>query len=70
LSRLDALKTWRKTAARKMKVESDVVLPRQLMELIAERAPRSIPELSELLSDSPWRMARFGPQILKAVKGK
>jgi len=69
LSRLDALKTWRKNAARKMKVESDVVLPRQLMELIAERAPRGIPELSELLSDSSWRMARFGPQILKVVKG-
>ena len=70
LSRLDALKTWRKNAARKMKVESDVVLPRQLMEMIAESGPRSIPELSDLLSDSPWRMARFGPQILKVVKGK
>ena len=70
LSRLDALKTWRKLQARKMKVESDVILPRQLMEMIAESGPRSIPELSELLSDSPWRMARFGPQILKAVEGK
>lgn len=70
LSRLDALKTWRKNAARKMQVESDVILPRQLMEMIAENAPRSIPELSDLLSDSAWRMARFGPQILEAVKGK
>jgi len=70
LSRLDALKNWRKTTARKMHVESDVVLPRQLMEMIAERGPRSIPELSDLLSGSPWRMARFGPQILKVAKGK
>lgn len=70
LSRLDALKTWRKSVARKMQVESDVVLPRQLMELIAENAPRSMTELSDLLSGSPWRMARFGPQILKTVKGK
>ncbi|MGD8403407.1 MAG: HRDC domain-containing protein [Anaerolineales bacterium] len=70
LSRLDALKNWRKSAARKMKVESDVVLPRSLMETIAERAPRSITDLSELLSDSPWRMAHFGPQILKVMKGK
>ena len=70
LFRLDALKTWRKYTARKMHVESDVVLPRPLMELIAEKGPRSIPELSELLSGSAWRMARFGPQILKAVKGK
>jgi ribonuclease D len=70
LFRLDALKSWRKSAARKLQVESDVVLPRQLMEMIAESGPRSIPELSDLLSSSPWRMARFGPQILKAVRGK
>jgi len=70
LSRLDSLKIWRKNAARRMKVESDVVLPRQLMETIAEEDPHSIPELSNLLSGSPWRMARFGPQILKVVKGK
>ena len=70
LSRLDALKNWRKNAARKMQVESDVVLPRQLMEMIAEHGPRSILELSDLLTGSPWRMARFGPQILKAVKGR
>jgi ribonuclease D len=70
LSRLESLKTWRKNTARQMGVESDVVLPRQLMELIAENAPRSMTELSDLLAGSPWRMARFGPQILKAMKGK
>jgi ribonuclease D len=69
LSRLEALKTWRKDTARQLGVESDVVLPRQLMELVADRAPRSMTELSDLLASSPWRMARFGPQILKIVKG-
>jgi ribonuclease D len=69
LSRLDSLKMWRKNTARQMGVESDVVLPRQLMELIADRAPRSMTELSDLLSGSPWRMSRFGPQILNVVKG-
>jgi hypothetical protein len=39
------------------------------MELVADRAPRSMTELSDLLASSPWRMARFGPQILKIVKG-
>jgi ribonuclease D len=70
LSRLEALKMWRKNTARQMGVESDVVLPRQLMELIAESAPHSLDELSDLLVGSPWRMAQFGPQILKVVKGK
>lgn len=68
LSRLDTLKTWRKNVARKMHVESDVILPRQLMDLIAERAPQSDSELSNLLFESPWRLARYGSQILKAVK--
>jgi ribonuclease D len=70
LSRLETLKTWRKNMGRQMKVESDVVLPRPLMEAIAEYAPESMKELSALLADSPWRMAHFGPQILKAVKGE
>lgn len=69
LSRLEALKAWRKSAARKMGVESDVVLPRWLMELLAERAPQTMEKLADLMSDSPWRMAHFGPQILKALKG-
>jgi ribonuclease D len=69
LSRLDSLKNWRKNTARQMGVESDVVLPRQLMELIADRAPRSMAELSDMLAGSPWRMDRFGPQILNVVKG-
>lgn len=70
LYRLDALKSWRKSVARKMQVESDVVLPRQLMEMIAESGPNTLPELADLLSRSPWRMSRFGPQILRIIKDK
>ncbi len=69
LSRLDALKKWRKKAAKKMGVESDVVLPRDLMESLAGKRPHTMPQLGELLSDSPWRMARFGSQILQVLKG-
>ncbi len=69
LARLEALKAWRKSIARKMGVESDVVLPRPLMEMLAERGPQSMEKLADLMSESPWRMARFGPQILKAMKG-
>jgi len=69
LSRLDALKKWRKKAAQKMGVESDVVLPRNLMELLARKRPATMPQLEDLLSDSPWRLARFGPQMLQILKG-
>lgn len=69
LARLEALKDWRKRAARVMGVESDVALPRPLMERLAEGAPQNLPELEAALAESPWRLARFGPQILKALKG-
>ncbi|MFZ5908634.1 MAG: ribonuclease D [Chloroflexota bacterium] len=69
LSRLEALKGWRKSAARKMGVESDVVLPRTLMESLAEAGPRDMTKLADLLAGSSWRMAHFGPQILKVMKG-
>lgn len=69
LSRLEALKGWRKSAARKMGVESDVILPRSLMEALAEVGPRDMTKLADLLAGSSWRMAHFGPQILKVIKG-
>lgn len=70
LSRLDTLKMWRKNTARQMKVESDVVMPRQLLERIAEIAPSNIPDLTEILAETPWRLARYGSQILSAVNGE
>lgn len=69
LSRIEALKSWRKSAARKMGVESDVVLPRSLLEAVAEAGPRDMKKLANLMEGSHWRMAHFGPQILKALKG-
>lgn len=69
LTRLDELKKWRKKAARVMGVESDVVLPRTLMELLAEKGPDSMLQLNQLLANSPWRMTRFGSQMLQVLKG-
>ena len=61
---------WRKNTARQIKVESDVVMPRQLLERIAEIAPSNIPDLTEILAETPWRLARYGSQILSAVNGE
>jgi ribonuclease D len=69
LLRLEALKDWRKKVARGMRVESDVVLPRVIMEKLAEEEPDNLKQLGDLMAESPWRFARFGPQILKVMKG-
>jgi ribonuclease D len=67
MGRLDALRNWRKITAREMGVESDVILPRDVLETIAERYPRSLEELQKLMGELPWRFFHFGPQILQTL---
>lgn len=64
LNRLEALRNWRKTTAQQMGVKSDVVLPRDLLYVIAERNPHQQDELASLMGANPWRLEHFGSQIL------
>ncbi len=66
-SRFDALHTWRKETARKMGVESDIVLPRDLMEAVVRDNPTTAAELSTVLDSVPWRLNRFGDDILNIL---
>jgi ribonuclease D len=69
IERLEALKEWRKRAARKMGVESDVVLPRDLMFKIARENPRDHNTLATILRETPWRLERYGQKIQAVLKG-
>jgi ribonuclease D len=69
LARLEKLKTWRKNAAAEMKVESDIVLPKPYLQLLAERPPRGLGDLQAVMARSPWRYETFGAQILKVLGG-
>jgi len=63
LKRLERLKAWRKKVAAQMDVESDVVLPRFLMQTLAERPD----EWRQTLECSPWRLEHFGEQISRVL---
>ncbi len=67
LLRLDALRNWRKQTAQAMGVESDVILPRDLLHSLAERAPHSQDELRDIMHTTPWRYQQFGGQIAKLL---
>jgi ribonuclease D len=67
LNRLDRLRTWRKKAALELEVESDIILPKDLMVSIAEKAPRTLSELGEILHETPWRAQQLGEQMLQAL---
>jgi ribonuclease D len=69
LDRLEALRVWRKRTARRMGVKSDVVLPRDLLFLLAKVNPVGQAELSSVLESAPWRLEKFGGQILAVIEG-
>ncbi|HKY53319.1 MAG TPA: HRDC domain-containing protein, partial [Anaerolineales bacterium] len=61
------LKSWRKNVAKKMSVESDIVLPKRYLNTLAEHPPKNLHELESLMSDSPWRFRQYGTQILSLL---
>jgi len=65
VKRLDDLKLWRKNKGKKMGVQSDIVLPRGILENIAGRRPKNADELKELMEEVPWRFSHFGSEILE-----
>ena len=65
LSRKERLKNWRKNTGIEMDVQSDVILPRDILENIAEIGPGTEQELRELMKDVPARYRRFGKEILE-----
>ena len=69
LSRMDAVRSWRKLEAQKLGVESDIVLPRDLMVEVVARNPRSVGELDEILEGVPWRRERYSRGLLEVVRG-
>jgi ribonuclease D len=67
--RYEALHTWRKGVARLRKVESDIVLPREIMREIARTAPRDINTLQQIMSPLPWRFQNYGQEIMNILWG-
>lgn len=68
LKRIEALRRWRKAAGETMNVNSDVVLPRDLLFSLAEKNPHSSDELAAAMQDVPWRLEHFGDQILEVLR--
>ncbi|MFN8411574.1 MAG: HRDC domain-containing protein [Anaerolineales bacterium] len=70
LRRLEKLKAWRKSLGLEMKVESDIILPKPYLFMLAETPPQTMEDLAVLMKDTPSRVERFGPQIFKVLGGK
>lgn len=68
LARVKHLRKWRKIKAQKMNVESDVVLPKDLLLILASKNPTKYPELEQALHTVPWRLKKFGHEIFNLLQ--
>jgi len=68
LAREKALRDWRKQTAQQMDVNSAVVLPREVLYNLVSANPKTRSDLAEVLTDLPWRLERFGEEILSIIK--
>ena len=67
LRRLEKLKNWRKNIARKLSVESDVILPKMYLGLLSENPPKSLLELEIAMQGTPSRFQEFGAEIYRLI---
>ena len=66
-NRQETLRSWRRRAGLAMGVESDVVLPRDVLYSIAASNPCNPDDLAKVMADVPWRFGRFGKEILRVL---
>ena len=69
LRRIEKLKNWRKNLAREQAVESDIILPKLYLGMLAENPPKSLKDLEQVMSNSPTRFALYGTQIYSLIGG-
>jgi len=67
IKRIDLLRAWRKEEARDMGVESDVVLPKDVMLNLCEIRKVSKGEVRKVMKDVPWRYKNFGEGIFQIL---
>ncbi len=67
---MEALQDWRKEKGKRLGVQSDIVLPRDVLEAIAAAHPRSTDELQPIMVNVPWRYEAFGRDIINAIEKK
>ncbi len=63
-----ALREWRKLRALDRGVESDVIISKNALWMLAERAPDSLNEMDDVPGLGPWRRDVYGAEILDVIR--
>ncbi len=64
----DILKRWRKDTGDRLNVESDIILPKDIIEIISQNQPTTLEELAKVMYEVPYRFSQFGEDILAVLK--
>ena len=62
--RIQALRTWRDAAARRLKLDPAIVCPKATMLAVAERRPAKMEDLAEVEGLRQWQRKAFGRDML------
>ena len=68
--RIEAVIAWRVSTAERFGLDPGVLLPRRLIERLAEAAPTTLEGLERIDGMRRWRVASLGPELLEVLAGR
>jgi ribonuclease D len=68
VERYTALREWRKTLAAERGIESDVIIPKDTLWLVAEANPRTLDDLRTVQGVTSWRLEQYGAAMLNVLR--
>lgn len=67
MERYAALREWRRERASQRGVESDVILSKNVLWLLARAAPRTLDDMQGIPGLGPWRLSNYGLELLAVL---
>ncbi len=67
LIRYNALHDWRKMQALERGVESDVILPKDILWSIAQQVPKEVGDFKTVAGFGPWKQKKYGAAVLDVL---
>ncbi len=67
-NRIQALRSWRESQARRLKIDPSLICSKATMGALAERRPLKIEDLADLDGLKQWQRKAFGKEILVALQ--
>ncbi len=68
MERFNALREWRKQRATARGVESDVIVSKDVLWTLAERAPAHVNDMQDIPGLGPWRLSHYANELLEVIR--